>query len=268
MKQFTCELRAELSRARRLKVPHILFVCYFLVTLGYLVALVKHSPWIYMFNDMPSEHLLRIWGFFPDPSYTDQEIFNIGGAAMTISVAPVAHALFFPVITLIVVGRLDGDRLLGRPCCVSAGRGWGLGRILAMRVVVAVVCVVGAFAAYSVVIAVTMMLSTTVLYSQIEEFVFRLLLCLVLCVSFAVIAALVVSLFGKGTFVLGILLLASYLGFWVSNVIQSHLTWWSYVCAPAPVGDYIVPTLQFAMVSALAAIAVAVAYLGVHRLRS
>ena len=262
MEQLSRELRFEMSRAWRLKIPQMLLICYSLVTLCYMVT---SGPWIAYVDNIPAS---MAWGFFPDPTYVDVDMIPLGANVLTICVAPLAHSLFFPMIALLVVGRLDGDRLFGKACQLSAGKGQEYAGILFIRGIVATIYVVGAFVLYSVAAAMAMMLCTPVQLSQIGEFAFRLLLCSSLCISFVIIASVAISLLGKGPFVLGTLLLANYLGFWIPHVVQAQMSWWMYICAPVYIDAYVVPTLQFSLASTLIAVAVAAVCLGVHRLRS
>lgn len=207
-------IKAEWKRSFHRDVLPVLVVAYVAITVYALFG----GAWVCSYG-LSGE----LAGFFPDPTF-------IGGGQSVLFVAPLAHALFFPIIATVVVGKLCKESLSSCACQISRARGEGCWKILLVRVFVSGVYLVGGFVAYSLLYALLLpaLFGVALDADSWAKFIPRLLLSCVICLSFVFLVTCVVSEFGSGTFVLALVLFVTYVGYWIEFYapgmsVPSHL---------------------------------------------
>lgn len=275
-------VRAEFERARCKRILLWMLVAYLLVLAFYLFS--NQGVW----DNTTMSDGSGVMGFYPEPRVAqfmldemesgnlsqkdvaeDETFLQVIDANELPVVSPLAHTMFFFPIAIIVIGIFDGEAVFGQAGLVSQTRGGKPSVVLAARIVVALVYAIGAYTVFSIAIAVLepVLYDVTMNAAQWSEFIWRLVPCVLVCASEVVLISLATSLFGRGTYVLGTLLLLTYLGH-STAICPLHVTWLMHLCAPCSAAPYIVPSAIFSIVSAGAVALLAAVVVAVKRKRA
>ena len=188
-------------------------------------------------------------GFFPDPtlrlSTADALLFGDEGVFrnMLFNVAPLAHALFFPVIATCIVPRFVSSSFVGEPWELSEARGGKRACVIAARATLSSLVLLGAFILSSVVLygLNCAIVSDAQQHFNLDLFCYRLLLASAVCFAYTVSCVIVVSYCGSGFGPIGMLLLINVVMIYIQlganamlPVPSSMLMW---ICGVTPLGD-------------------------------
>ena len=243
-------IRAEIIRLRWSKLLCVIIAVYALITLA---AIQTRGAWAFF---QSSDGL--IMGYFPNPFCT-----LVKGADL-MAVAPLAHSMFFPAVMVFAVGIIIKDALDSSACAISLSRGASPLKLLSARCAVVVSFLLSIYIVYSIAFAVSMPFLFGAALSKVAwgHFAGKLLLCLLLEASYAIILVVAVSLMGSSELVLGFILMATYIGLLITEFTGfspvSHVACLMVACGPSSLEPYIIPIVFFSVISAAVAFCFAV----------
>lgn len=188
-------------------------------------------------------------GFFPDPTLklSAEDALLFGNAevfrGLLFNVAPLAHALFFPLVAPCVVPRFVSSSFVEEPWGLSEARGGKRACAIVARVVLSSFALLGAFILSSVVLY---CLNCAIVldaqqYFNLNMFCDRLLLASAVCLAYVVSCVIVVSYFGSGFGPIGMLLLVNVVTIYIQVGANSMLPFPSsmlmWICGVTPLED-------------------------------
>lgn len=274
-------VRAELLRA---KAMHLL--CW--IVLGYfaIAALYLVGPDVWASVTSP----LGVQGFYANPQavttmverYERELSHTTSGddtrtlnqheqymaqfvAEVDVSTAPaaaaLAHSLPFLFLVILLGGHVAGAPIEGRAGTVSCAHGESSVVLLAARTVALLLCFMGVFALFSLVAYVALMgfMPGAMTLGGWMEFGRRLALCSLVCAAFIVLVSLVAGTFGRGAYVLGSLVLLTFIGYSNPNLIYMHISALMRLCSPVPIDAFQIQIIVFSLGSSVVAAAAAYA---------
>ena len=188
-------------------------------------------------------------GYFPDPtlrlSAEDARLFGNAEVfrGLLFNVAPLAHALFFPLVASCVVPRFVSSSFVEEPWGLSNARGGKRVCVTVARAMLSSLALLGAFVLSSVVLY--CLNCAIVLDAQqcfnLNMFCDRLLLASAVCLAYVVSCVIVVSYFGSGFGPIGMLLLVNVVTIYIQLGVNSMLPFPSsmlmWICGVTPLED-------------------------------
>ena len=188
-------------------------------------------------------------GFFPDPTLklSAEDALLFGNAevfrGLLFNVAPLAHALFFPLVAPCVVPRFVSSSFVEEPWGLSEARGGKRACATVARAILSSLALLGAFVLSSVVLY--CLNCAIVLDAQqhlnLHVFCYRLFLAAVACLAYVVSCVIVVSYFGSGFGPIGMLLLVNVVAIYIQVGVNSMLPLPSsmlmWICGVTPLED-------------------------------
>lgn len=230
--QFVSELR----RLRRSGIIPLLLICYAILTAYVIQGTYFYSGHVWM-NVINAVGDLK--GFYPDPR--DNILLPKELEPMLPAVAPLAHALFLPVITVAVIGWSQREGLYGGAGAVALARGERPFKIVVVRALAAAVFLMSAFFFYSLAYVAIMpaWFGVGIEGELWPAFFHRLLLAVVVCGSLAAAVSVIVTLFGGGGSVMAFLWLVVNLDYMAGELFTNidvplYIGCLGRICAPAP----------------------------------
>lgn len=188
-------------------------------------------------------------GFFPDPTLklSAEDALLFGNAevfrGLLFNVAPLAHALFFPLVAPCVVPRFVSSSFVEEPWGLSEARGGKRACVTVARAMLSSFALLGAFILSSVVLY---CLNCAIVldaqqYFNLNMFCDRLLLASAVCLAYVVSCVIVVSYFGSGFGPIGMLLLVNVVTIYIQVGANSMLPFPSsmlmWICGVTPLED-------------------------------
>ena len=225
-------VRAELFRARRMKLAVIIALMYLGIAGIYVFA--GSGAWVSAGGEG------QFFGFSADPGY----LFSIGvgptGISSWLSVVSMAHTVFFPIVSVVVAGTLFGDATSVSARGVSIARGFRSWQLFAAKTLACEVYTLCPYIVFTLgVAAVFAVCSGSGLDSlTVGNVTSALLSNIVIDAAYTLMVAVAYEVFRIRSLVSGALLVATFAGLVIAMSFPTvlppvHMAYWMRACGAA-----------------------------------